>query len=73
MGRGRASHVVLVVKILPGNGGDIRDTNSTPEPGRSPGGGIGYPLQHSGRENPMDKGDWWAIVHRVAKNRRRLK
>ena len=24
-------------------------------------------------ENPMDKGAWWATVHRVAKSRTRLK
>ena len=34
--------------------------------GRSPGGGHGNPLQHSWLENPMERGAWWAIVHRVA-------
>jgi len=42
------------------------DTSSIPGPGRSPGGGYGNPLQHSCLENPMDRGAWWAIVHRVA-------
>ena len=34
----------------------------------SPGGGIGYPLQYSCLENPMDRGAWWATVHGVAKS-----
>ena len=34
--------------------------------GRSPGGGNGSPLQHSCLENPMDRGAWRAIVHRVS-------
>ena len=27
----------------------------------------GTPLQYSCLGNPMDRGAWWAIVHRVAK------
>ena len=34
--------------------------------------GNGTPLQHSGLENPMDGGAWWAAVHGVAKSRTRL-
>ena len=30
--------------------------------------GMGNPLQYSCLENPMDRGAWWAIVHRVAKS-----
>ena len=30
------------------------------------------PLQYSCLENPLDRGAWWAIVHRVAKSRTRL-
>ena len=40
--------------------------------GRSPGGGHGNPLQYSCLENLMDRGDWWATVHRVTKSRTRL-
>ena len=36
--------------------------------GRFPGGGNGSPLQYSRLKNPMDRGDWWATVCRVAKN-----
>ena len=34
---------------------------------------IGNPLKYSCLENPMDKGAWWATVHRVAKSLTRLK
>ena len=34
----------------------------------SPGGGNGNSLQYSCLENSMDRGAWWATVHRVAKN-----
>jgi len=30
-------------------------------------------LQYSHLENSMDRGAWWAIVHRVAKNRTRMR
>ena len=53
-----------MVKNPPASGGDARDTGSIPGLGRSPGGG--YPLQYSCLDNPMDRGAWWAIVHRVA-------
>ena len=37
----RASQAVLVVKDLPANAGDTRDTGSIPESGRPPGVGSG--------------------------------
>ena len=40
----------------------------TPGWGRSPGGGHGNPLQYSCLENPMDRGTWQTIVHRITKN-----
>jgi len=36
--------------------------------GRSPGEGNGYSLQYSCLENPMDRGAWWATVHRVTES-----
>ena len=36
-----------------------------PWSGRSPGRENGNPLQDSCLENPMDRGAWWAIVHRT--------
>ena len=35
---------------------------------RSPGDGNGNPLQYSCLENAMDRGAWWAIVHRVTES-----
>ena len=46
-----------MVKNLPANAGDARDTGSIPESGRSPGVGNGNPLQYSCLENPMDRGE----------------
>ena len=57
-----------MVKSLPANAGDIRDTGSTPGLGRAPGGKHGNPLQYSCLENSMDGEAWWATVHRVAKS-----
>ena len=67
------SQVVLAVKNLPANAGDVRDTGSIPGLGRSPEEGNGNPLQYSCLENPMDRGAWLAIVHRVTKSRTQLK
>ena len=53
--------------------GDIRDAGAIPGSGRSPGGGLGTPLQYSCLENPMDRGAWWAAVHGIAKSWTRLK
>ena len=39
--------MLLVVKNLPANAGDLRDAGSTPGSGRSPGGGHGNPLEYS--------------------------
>ena len=48
------------------------DQSSIPGQGRSPGGGNGYLLQYSGLQNPMDRGDWWGIVHGVAETQTQL-
>jgi len=65
--------VVLVVKNLLANAGNVRDMGLIPGSGRSPGGGQGNLLQYSCLENPMDRGAWWAMVHKVAKSRTQLK
>ena len=57
-----------VVKNLPASEGNKGDVGSIPGSGRSPGIGNGNPLQYSYLENSIDRGDWWAIVHRVAKS-----
>ena len=53
-----ASQVALVVKNPLANARDIRDVGSIPGLGRSPGGGIGYPLQCS----------WASLVTQLVKN-----
>ena len=65
--------VLVLVKNLPACVGDVRDAGSIPGSERSPGGGNGNPLQYSCLGNPMDRGAWWATVHRVAKSQTRLK
>ena len=55
-----------MVKNLLAKAGDIGDMGWIPGLGRSPGEGQGNPLQYSCLENPMDRGTWWATVHRVA-------
>ena len=66
------NQVELVVKNLPAIARDKRDSSLIPELGRSPGGGHGNLLQYSCLENPMDRGAWWTIIHRVAKGWMRL-
>ena len=57
-----------MVKNLPANAGDTRDTGSIPGSGRSLGEGNGNPLQYSCLENSMDRGAWWAIVRGIAES-----
>ena len=69
-----ASQMALVVENLPANAGGARsNTSLIPGSGRSPGEGNGNLLQYSCLETPMDRGAWWATVHRVTKNRKGLK
>ena len=53
--------------------GDLRDAGSVPGSGRSSGEWNGNPLQYSCLENPMNRGTWQAIVHRVTKSQKGLK
>ena len=61
----RPSQVVLEVKNLPANSGDVGDLGSIPGLGRYPGVGNSNPLQYSYLENPMDRGAWQATVSGV--------
>ena len=65
--------MVLVVKNLPANAEDARDACSIPELERSTGEGHGNPLQYSCLKNPMDRGAWQAVIHRVAESQTQLK
>ena len=62
-----------VVKNPSANAGDKRDPGLIPGLRRSLGGRHGNPLEYSCLENPMDRGAWWATVHRVIKSQKRLK
>ena len=53
-----------VVKNMSSSSGDVC---SVPWSGRSPGVGNDNTLQYSCLGNPMDRGAWWAIAHRVVK------
>ena len=65
-----------MVKNLPANAGDARDTSSLLRSERvgndNPGIGNGNPLQYSCLENSMDRGAWQATVHGVAKSQTQL-
>ena len=47
---------------------DAEDPSLIPGLGRSPGRGHGNLRQYSCPENPMDRGAWWAMDHRVTKS-----
>ena len=57
-----------MVKNLHANSGDTGDIGSVPGLGRFFGEGNGNPVQYSCLENPINRGAWWAAVHRVMKN-----
>jgi len=48
--------------------GDAGDMGLIRGLGRYPGGRHGNPLQYSCLENLMERGTWWATVHRVTKS-----
>ena len=66
--RPRGFLVGSVVKNSPGSAGDARDRDSVSELGRSSGEGNDNPLPYSCPENSMQRGAWWAMVHRVPKS-----
>ena len=47
---------------------NARDLGLIPGLGRAPGEGNGNPLQYPCLGNSLDRGAWWAIVHRVTKS-----
>ena len=61
-----------MVRNPPVNAGDASNVGLIAGSGRSPGEGNGNPLQYSCLEYPMDRGAWWATVHRMAKSDTRL-
>ena len=61
---------MLVVKNTLANAGDLREADSIPGSGKSPGGGHDNQLQYSCLDNPTDRGAWRPLVHRVTKSSR---
>ena len=64
--------IVFASSHFPGSDGKVSAYNVggldlIPGLGRSPGKGNGNPLQYPFLENLMDRGAWWATVHRVSK------
>ena len=58
----------LVVKNSSASAVDARDTGLIPGSGRLPGGRNVNPLQYSCLQNPINRGAWWATIHRVTKS-----
>ena len=56
-----------VVKKLPTNAGDAKDSGLNPGSGRAPGEGNGNPPQYFCLGNPMDRRAWRATVHGATK------
>ena len=63
----RASPMAQRVKNLPSMQEKTEDSGLIPALGRSPGEGNGNPLQYSSLGNSMERRDWQATVHGVAR------
>ena len=63
-----AFQVVLVVKYLSTNAGDVKDVGSIPGLGRL----LEKTAAYSCLENSMNRGTWLAIVHGIAKSQKSL-
>ena len=61
-----------VIKDTLASAGDTGDRVWICGSGRFFGEGNGNPLQYSCLENSMNRGAWWAIVHRVIKRQTQL-
>ena len=65
--------MALVVKILPGDAGDMGDVGLIHGSGRSLGERNVNPLQYYCLQNPMGRGAWQVTVHRVTKSQTQMK
>jgi len=52
---------------------DVRDMGSIPGLGRAPWRGEWQPIPVCFLETSMNRGAWWAVVHRAARSQTRLK
>ena len=62
-----------MLKDSPASAGEASDVGSIPGWGRSPGEGTAIHSSILAWKIPMDRGAWWATVHRVAESQTRLK
>ena len=68
-----SNSILLFEEPFPGGSDGKESACNAGDPGliagseRSPGEGNGNPFQCSSLENSMDRGAWWASVHRVTK------
>ena len=60
------------IKNLPAKQ-EPQEMGSIPGLGSYPGGRHGNPLHYCCLEDPMNRGDWWTVVHRIAQSQTRLK
>ena len=58
----------LVAQTLKESSCNAGNPGSMPGSGRSAGEGNGYPQQYFCPGNPMDRGAWWATVHRITES-----
>ena len=65
--------LMLASVVVPADAGAIGDAGLIPGSGRTPGEGHGNPLQYSCLEDPMDRGAWQAMGHKVVKSWTQLK
>ena len=68
----RASLVAQMVKNMPANERDIKDSDLILGCGKSPGEGYCNSLHYSCLENYMNREAWWDTVHGVAKSQSQL-
>ena len=59
---------ITVVKNLPADARDARDTGLILGSGRFPRVGNGNPFQYPCLENSVDRGAWWTAVHGVTES-----
>ena len=67
-----ASKVALVVKNPPASAGDVTDGVFNPWVRKIPWRRAWQPTCYSCLKSPMDRGAWWATVHRVTKSQTQL-
>ena len=61
-----------MVKNPPATAGNSGDAGSMPGGAKISGGGNGNPVQYSCLGNPVDRGNWQAIAHKVTKSLTKL-